>query len=234
MPTQQYRITPQTSLVYPELAQAMGLSGNNKEIRIPGTTTITGRFKDSGGLIYWAWDQGRQGLDYRQTRDAAAGAGTLAHAMVEADIRGAARPDTSQYPEDMVAKAQSSYSAYLEWKSQTKMQPVETELALISRKYLFGGTIDAVQVDGKVALLDWKTSNSIYQDHLIQVGGGYALLWEENFPDMPITGGFHILRFSKEEGDLTHHTWQNLDLAKAAFIHMRVLFELDKRLKARL
>jgi len=89
MPTQQYRITPETSLVYPELAQAMGLNGNNKEVRIPGTTTVIGRFKESGGLIYWAWDQGQQGLDYRQTRDAAADAihSDLPHPAATTTIR---------------------------------------------------------------------------------------------------------------------------------------------------
>lgn len=234
MPTKPYKIVPDINIVDKRLAEVLGLTATNKEIRIPGTTTVIGRFKESGGLIYWAWDQGRKGLDYRETRDKAADTGTLAHAMVEADIRGTAQPDLSVYPEEMVAKAQSSFAAYAEWKSQTKMKPIETELSLISQKYLFGGTIDAVQIDNKIAMLDWKTSNGIYQDHVIQVGGGYSLLWEENFPDMPITGGFHILRFAKEEGDLTHHTWQNLDLAKDAFIHMRILFEIDKKLKARL
>ena len=27
--------------------------------RVPGTTTIIGRFKDSGGLLYWAFEQGK-------------------------------------------------------------------------------------------------------------------------------------------------------------------------------
>lgn len=55
--------------------------------RVPSVTTVISRFKESGALMYWCWDQGRQGLDYRQTRDAAADAGTIAHAMVEAFIR---------------------------------------------------------------------------------------------------------------------------------------------------
>ena len=50
--------------------------------RVPSVTTITGRFKESGGLIWWAWDLGIQGIDYRKVRDSAADAGTLAHAMI--------------------------------------------------------------------------------------------------------------------------------------------------------
>ena len=60
---------------------------DSKGKRLPGTTTVINRFKDSGGLIYWAWDQGRQGLDFRQTRDKAAEAGTITHLMIEKFIQ---------------------------------------------------------------------------------------------------------------------------------------------------
>ena len=56
--------------------------------RLPSVTTIISRFKESGGLIHWAWNLGREGQDYRQVRDEAADAGTLAHAMIEEDNLG--------------------------------------------------------------------------------------------------------------------------------------------------
>jgi hypothetical protein len=56
--------------------------------RVPSVTTIISRFKDSGGLIHWAWQQGMDGLDYRETRDKAALAGHLAHYLMELDARG--------------------------------------------------------------------------------------------------------------------------------------------------
>jgi len=111
LPTINYKITPDEKIINTDLAKALGITDYTKEIRIPGCTTVIGRFKESGGLIYWAWDQGRQGLDFRETRDKAADAGTLAHAMVEADIRGTAQPDLSQYPEEMAIKSSSSFKA---------------------------------------------------------------------------------------------------------------------------
>jgi len=39
---------------------------------VPSVTTILG-ILDKPRLPYWAWDLGRQGLDYREVRDAAAG-----------------------------------------------------------------------------------------------------------------------------------------------------------------
>jgi len=51
-------------------------------VRVPSVTTIIGRFKESGGLIHWAWALGMEGKDYRQVRDSAADAGSLAHSMI--------------------------------------------------------------------------------------------------------------------------------------------------------
>jgi len=53
---------------------------------VPGTTTIIGAFKDSGGLVHWAWQQGKAGLDYRNTRDKAAERGTNVHDLAECYI----------------------------------------------------------------------------------------------------------------------------------------------------
>ena len=60
---------------------------DSKGTRLPGTTTIINRFKESGGLIHWAWTVGRDGGDYRKARDKAADAGTIAHDMIEQFIR---------------------------------------------------------------------------------------------------------------------------------------------------
>lgn len=245
MPTKPYKMNIVKSGVSPRLLEIMDNQlVEGKLTRVPGTTTIISRFKDAGGLIHWAWTEGAEGRDYRDTRDEAAGAGTLAHEMVERDIRGlpplkhpSRENETDDEWEKLLVKwvrANSSFDAYREWKEQTNLRPLLTELPLMSKRWLFGGTIDAVILNDKVALLDWKTSNGIYQDHIIQLGGGYAILWEENYPDKPIDGGFHMLRFSKEEGDFTHHAWQNLELAKRQFMNFRESYEVDKLLKKRL
>jgi hypothetical protein len=181
--------------------------------------------------MYWSWDCGRKGLDYRKVRDAAADAGTIAHEMVECDIRGKEFKADGYAPE-LLEPARRAYGAYCEWKRQTQLQPVETELALVSRKYRYGGTLDTMLVQGALSLGDWKTSNAIYQDYLLQLAA-YRNLWEENHPDRPITGGFHLLRFSKV-GDFAHHWWSELDDAWEAFKLMRQLYDYDRKLKARI
>jgi len=198
--------------------------------RVPSVTTIISRFKESGGLVHWAWQLGCDGKDYRKVRDEAADAGTLAHAMVEAEIQGKLyQPDG--YDTETIEKAHQAYKAYQEWKRQTQLRALETECPLVSEGHRFGGTLDAMFVQDKLSLGDWKTSNSIYPDYLVQLSA-YSILWRENYPTLPITGGFHLLRFSKE-GDFAHHWWGDLREAEEAFLLMRRLYDLMDKLKKR-
>jgi hypothetical protein len=75
--------------------------------RVPGVTTIIGKFKESGGLVHWAWDLGMQGIDYRKARDDAANVGTIAHGMVEQWIKG--EPIVAEGPLEQVEKARNSF-----------------------------------------------------------------------------------------------------------------------------
>lgn len=197
--------------------------------RVPSVTTVINRYKESGGLIHWAWEQGRDGKDYREMRDAAANAGTMAHDAVEAWIK----KEIFMFADDDIGKrAKKAFGAFLDWADQTQLQVTETERPLVSEKHKFGGTLDAMMVRGKLSLGDWKTSNAIYADYLIQVAA-YGILWEENFPTKRIEGGFHLLRFDKEYGDFHHHWWSELETAKRSFLLMRELYENEKELKKR-
>lgn len=198
--------------------------------RLPGVTTILSRFKEAGGLVHWAWDLGRQGIDYRQVRDDAANAGTAAHLMVESDIRGIPF-DRTPYSPELLERADSAFDAYRQWRDQTKLEPVATELSLVSEVHQFGGTMDLMLTNGRLTLGDIKTSARLYPEHLIQVAA-YAILWEEHHPDQPVQG-FHILRFAKEHADFSHHHFANLDGAREAFLNMRRLYDLCAELKKR-
>lgn len=207
--------------------------------RVPGTTTIIGRFKESGGLIHWAWECGRDGKDYRQERDRAADAGTLAHEMIEQFVAGSSEELVEHnvwydetLPDEVRKGACQGFKAFLEWKDQTHLKIVEQEMHLVSETYRYGGTPDAVgEIHGELALLDWKTSNRIYSDYLDQIAA-YRNLWTENRPDQPLKR-FYLLRFGKEFGDFHHHSWpaEVIDIAWNSFLHKRPLYDMDKTLK---
>lgn len=235
--------------------------------RVPGTTTVIGRFKESGGLIHWSWNIAHGGLlrarallqqvaegdglfsqdditaflalplsewDYRAKREKAADAGTCAHDMVECWIR--QRPfDASRYPAPIVRAAEPAFGAFLAWARQSNLRAIESETALVSEQYRYGGTLDAMLIGGALALGDWKTSNAIYPDYLCQLAA-YGQLWTEHYPERPIVGGYHLLRFSKQDRaddpvNFTHHYWSHLNAAWEAFRLMRELYTLMDRLK---
>lgn len=207
--------------------------------RIPGVTTITGRWKESGGLIAWAWKMGRDGRDLNDARDAAADAGTIAHEMIDAHLHGGAfEPDS--YAPPLVKSAEHAFLGFLEWFERNKISLVESEVSMISEKYQFGGTFDAAMAgasNGGITMLDFKTSNGIYTEMLIQVAGAYTLLWEENRPGKPITS-IDILRVSKPEQpddpvSFNHCHWSGeiIPIAQRQFILLREAYDLDQRLK---
>jgi len=205
-------------------------------MRLPSVTTIISRFKDSGALLYWANSVGREGKTLDEARIPAATAGTMAHQLVEAHLNKRELPDLQGDPE-IIGKARRAFDAFLTWSEMSKLQVRHTEVSLVSLKHSFGGTLDAIgMINGSnsLALIDWKSSNAIYADYLYQMAA-YKLLWEETYPANPITGGFHLCRFAKEEGDYAHHYFPSLDNEAETFLLMRQLYDrvklTEKRVK---
>lgn len=207
--------------------------------RVPSVTTILSRFKDSAALMQWAFQQGKEGkTSLYEEAQTAAEIGTVVHAMVEEHINGMPRDVLVQtklreLPEEHHCAALSAFDAYLIWAENFKVRIIEQEIQLVCEEHKFGGTPDAIGLVGnQLCLLDWKTSNAIYPEYLIQLAA-YAHLWNVNRPDQPITGGYHLLRFSKSHGDFSHHHFPDLAEAWEQFMLFRKAFDNDKTLKKR-
>lgn len=201
--------------------------------RVPSVTTITKRFADSGGLIRWAHQMGIEGKDMDAERDEAADAGRLAHAMIEniMTCRGL-REGIEKQDAETEAKAACAVDAFLSWKTQVKLEVLETEMPLVSHEHRFGGTFDALaRIDGRIATLDWKSSKRVYADMIIQQAG-YSLLIEECYHDERTPEGVALLRIGKEFADFHYHFYPKpvIDLARKAFLSQRALYEIDKQL----
>lgn len=203
--------------------------------KVPGTTTILGRFRESGGLIQWAYKCGLEGVDINRARDEAADAGTCCHEMIDCYIHGRefAPPEKANFSLD---SAEHAFLGFLEWKEQSKLELLASEVSLVSEKHRFGGTFDSVMVSGTRRILDYKTSSGCYPEMIYQLAA-YAILWEEHHPDLPIHG-LDLLRISKPDapGDpvsFHHHHFsaEIIPIAGRAFLLMRELYDLDKRVK---
>ncbi len=208
--------------------------------RVPGVTTVIGRFADKGGLMWWAFDQGKAAErgeieSLYDKRDEAAASGTLAHDMIELHLAGKDQMEAvTDQSKEIIEKACKGFAAFELWAAQSRMEVIETEIPLVSEKYRFGGMPDAmIMMNGKLLIGDWKTGNKVYPDALIQVGGGYKILWEENHPSEKIEG-FEIMRFSKEEADFAHFHFDQLDDAQEQFLLFLKAYELDKKIKKRI
>lgn len=218
---------------------------NLEGVKVPSVTTIIGRFKDSGALVQWGYKQGREhenlavrGLDapahlYDVTGKAAL-AGTIAHDMIEYAIlnrkpigAGFDLPKSAEGADwEVIERARNAFRQFEWWREQTHIVITHTEMGLVSERYQFGGTLDAIGTDaaGNIVLVDWKTSNAVYDDYLYQLGA-YSLLLEENHPELA-PKSYHLLRVAKETADFAHHYYGELDIEKQIFLQMRRLYGL--------
>lgn len=200
-------------------------------IRIPGTTTII----DCVGwnkrfLMAWAWRKGTEGEDYRDVSKRAATAGTIAHYMIECDLRGTL-PDLAQYPADLVALATQAFTNYLEWKALMNFQVISLEEHLVCKEYRYGLTPDCIcTINNKISLFDWKTSSGLYPEMLLQLAA-YIHGWNENKPDQQIVNGAYLLRIDSESASFHFHHWGSLRIAWEAFVHARELYDYQAKLK---
>ncbi len=205
--------------------------------RVPSVTTITGHFK-GGALIQWAYNQGKAGKELYGERDEAAAVGSVVHDWIEQDLYA---PDSIRvFPDGLApekrAEVEAGYAAYRQWRQSVNLEILETEVPLVSEKYGYGGTLDAiVLLDGERVLFDWKTSGGTYPDYIAQVAAYRQLVneaYDTNGDGSAVTRGY-LLRVGKEFGDFHLHFWPEsvLNLGWQWFTHAHGLYAVDKRLK---
>lgn len=201
--------------------------------RVPGTTTITGRFKDSGALMYWACSQGQKYPNkptmeaLRGEAEEAAEIGTQAHELFEAWLH---NEYENVVHEGIHPKAFQAFDNACRWWNQQKGKVVWSEEPLVSPSMRFGGTPDhVIKVGRKLRIMDVKTGG-VYMDALLQVAA-YGYLVEE-VKGQKISG-YDIVRFSKDEADFVHRSFEDLSDAWEMFKLLRQAYDLDSKLKKR-
>jgi hypothetical protein len=187
--------------------------------------------------MYWAWDQGMHGKNFRDTSQEACDIGTLIHSYVEADIHGRKPPIIPPELEDRVSNA---VLGWMHWKDMSQFKPLQTEVSLVSYKLGFGGTLDLAAVIGKPVISDLKSSKGVYPNHKIQIAA-YGWLWDNAdvewiggawkpwTPDFPLEG-LALLQVGKDDGSFHYHFWHKLDEAWEVFEHLLAIHKLKKAL----
>lgn len=204
---------------------------NAKGERVPGVTTIiSGNLGwNKQALMYWAWNEGVNGRHYRETSQTAADIGTIAHAMVEADLKGKdwqKLVDMRGVTDEMISKAEKAFHAWLNWKELVNFELLESEISLVHPYHDYGGTIDVAMIKNSVCITDLKTSKAVYPDHKIQLAA-YGKLWNANFPRKKVQS-YYLLQLGKEDGSFAYHNWPELNNAWKAFLSLKRLHNLKK------
>ncbi len=158
---------------------------------------------------------------HRRFSGKAADIGTSVHKYAERFlIDGDETPD----PEDPAAHAGAT--AFREWFSQHKIQPISIERIIYSKRYFYAGTCDFYgYIDDELCVLDFKTSSNIYPEMPLQLAAYARALTEEL--GVTINTGY-IVRLDKNKGTPHSYKIDLLDIYDQAFIN---LFEFDKSMK---
>ena len=148
--------------------------------RLPGVTTVLGVL-DKPALMYWAWQCGMNGQDFRKVRDTAASIGTIAHLMVMCHLSGKT-PDLSIYSQADIDIADNCLLSFYEWEKTHKLEPIYLEVPLASDVYGYGGTPDFFgRVNGELELIDFKTSKAIYDINYYQLAAYRQMIKERGY-----------------------------------------------------
>lgn len=125
-----------------------------------------------------AWKEKWGYLADRKT-EMASKVGTEFHAAVEVYLDKGCYAPNPGISSNMMRRIDGMMGSFIEWAKTVDGVIHYTELKVISHKYAYSGTLDAVGTfEGKPMILDWKTSSKIYPDMDLQLAA-YAQAYKE-------------------------------------------------------
>lgn len=148
--------------------------------RKTGVTTYLGIIDKSRPLMIWATELFRDFLLdlkepiteehifrgcslHEERKEEAAAIGDEVHGWIEQYVKG----QTPEMPERK--EAQIGVNAFLDWVAANKVKFVSSERVVYSRTYDYIGKMDIeAKVNGKLCLIDIKTSNALYNTYGLQ------------------------------------------------------------------
>lgn len=157
--------------------------------RKTGVTTYLGIIDKSRPLVIWATELYRDFLLskkeiteddiyagctlHEEKKKEAADIGSEIHDWIEKHVKG----ENPEMPERK--EAQIGVAAFLEWKEANKVSFLSSERVVYSKKYDYIGKMDIeAKVNGKLCLIDIKSSNGLYNTYNLQTAA-YLMADEE-------------------------------------------------------
>jgi hypothetical protein len=191
-------------------AKKEALGSVERELRAFGADPVVMEPEVISGIIERAKKKPTEVLD------AAADYGTRLHDYCDRIIKG-----LPVSPDDDLAH---SALAFKDWFSAQHIEVLMGDTAVASLDHGYGGKFDAIGVkDGKLGIVDFKTSNGIREDYALQVAA-YARAAQETY-GANFDWGL-IVRFSKTSQDYEIKWVKDMDRAFDGFYAAKTLKEI--------
>jgi hypothetical protein len=154
-------------------------------------------------LMGWSNAMGFKKRRYETILDDSANIGTIVHDSIDIFIKTGKIRDISDKPIQYIQEVNNAFSAFLNWwriiNIDNKVEILFNEQKLICT--YFGGTLDLlVKINGKIYLVDFKTSKQVSQKYHYQLAA-YAIMLKWNY-DIDIDGIIILLLSKNHIGGL--------------------------------
>ena len=189
-----YKNGKEYDLEYDDKAHSYKVEG----VKVPSVTRVVdGCFPKD--LTHWALSIGQE--EYDKVISDALEIGNDTHQWIEDYIN---YGHACTEPEDYISK---SVNAFLDWTTEYNPEWVDAERKVYCDKYKYAGTVDAVaKINGRVCVIDFKTSKKIYKPYHLQVTAyAQAIKRMDGLRRWPL--GI-ILRLDKETGKFEHKVFE--------------------------
>lgn len=159
---------------------------------------------------------------YRKKSEEAMNIGTRVHEIIEQWINS----DGKLTPDEVIDPyAKKGLEAFLLWGEAHDIEIVNNEVQVTDNK-LFAGRYDLLAyVDGKLTIVDFKTSTGIWFEYWLQLGG-YAIASDEPVEQIA------VLRIDKETGELEYQAREVWIPYASAFQLLAQYYHMHSELEA--
>lgn len=196
---------------------------------VNSVTSILG-ILNKPALVHWAANMAVDHLlafpdDYEGARKAhttkkedAADIGKIVHNYAEKILTG----KSVKLPED--PKARRGATAFEKWAKEHKLEPFDLERRIMSLEHNYAGTTDYWgKVNGRLAILDFKTSAGMYPEFWLQTAGYEHAIVEELYGGRgdKVSIERWLIHLDKKTGEATPYRRQHDDSHRDAFLAIR-------------
>lgn len=197
---------------------------------VPGVTTVVGLL-NKPALVRWGYKMGLAKVDLDAYMTDAKQTGTLVHALIAQDF-GGEPPVLENFTPKQVDLAENAYLSFCNWAKNHELQAIAIEKQMVSEVHRFGGTCDWYGLyDGRPWVLDFKSSDGVYEEHKIQLAAYVQLLREAGYE----VDGARIIQIGKGNNEeyQDHPIVETLDTYWQIFLRLLDIYWMKRGLDAR-